>query len=216
MTNYRYFPSIKAFAEQIIRFYKRGDFSALRECKEYLENINNAKGICGDSKDFHDAVKHLESSDFFDYAYGVAEIGHYYYPDDPVLLGDLLECGMRCRVADSELSKWNELLVAQKDRWRWPWTVFVISFNYQLDRQNESAAILDLIHSFKEMSSRPDVEKAYIMEYKYYSFIHDDSQAIAALKEAINSFPYRCCQCSLIYAEYLYSCRRYDEAVENI
>lgn len=216
MTNYLYFPSIKAFAKQVIDFYRRGDFSALKECREYLENINNVKGICGDSKDFHDAVKHFESSDFFDYAYGVAEIGHNYYPDDPVLLGDLLECGMRCRVSDSELSGWNELLTAQKDRWKWPWTVFFISFNYQLERQNESEATLDLIRSFKEMSSRPDIEKAYIMEYKYWLYIHDGRRAIAALEEAINLFPYNCCQCSLIYAEYLYTCRRYGEAAENI
>ena len=72
----------------------------------------------------------------------------------------------------------------------------------RIERQNESAA-LDLIRSFKEMSSRPDIEKAYIMEYKYYRSIHDDRQAIAALEEAINLFPYNCYQCSLIYAEYL-------------
>ncbi len=215
MTNYLYFPSIKVFAEQVISVYKRGDFFALKEYREYLENSDNAKGICGNSKDFHDAVVYLKGNEFFDYAYGVAEIGHHHYPDDPVLLGDLLECGMRCRVADSELSKWNELLIAQKDRWKWPWTVFFISLNYQLDSKNESTAILDLIQSFKEMSSRKDIEKAYIMEYEYYCSIHDDNQAIAALKTAINSFPYNCRQCSLLYAEYLYSCKRYDEAVEN-
>lgn len=124
MTNYRYIPSIKAFAEKVIGFYKREDFSALKECKEYLKNNNNAKGICGNSQEFHDAVKHLESNDFFDYAYEVAKIGHGNYPDDPVLLGDLLECGMHCRVPDSELAMWNQILTAQKDRWKWPWTVF--------------------------------------------------------------------------------------------
>lgn len=66
------------------------------------------------------------------------------------------------------------------------------------------------------MPSRPDIEKAYIMEYQYYRSIHDDRQAIAALEKAINLFPYNCCQYSLIYAEYLYTCRRYGEAAQNI
>lgn len=50
------------------------------------------------------------------------------------------------------------------------------------------------------MCSRRDIEMAYLMEYKYFHSIHDDSQAIAALKEAIKSFPDNCCQCSFMLA----------------
>ena len=229
-----YIPSVDAAASMIYSAYVNENFDRLREIQEYLESRDVARRIAGSASEFHNASVSLTRIGFFDYAFSLLEVAQERYPRDTDILADLLLYGMKCRNL-SELREYQKKL-ENIDKPLWTWRAFHFQFDYLLEElryaetdtaAKELAAKIEvLIKDYKENSEHfadlSDKEKAYMVEYEYYSFKRDKKKAIDALKAATIALPNKCAQCALKLADHYFevgdnkNAIKYSELAVNI
>lgn len=221
-----YIPSVDEAAKRIVQYYNDDKINELKAIGEYLENNDVAKSIAGNGAEFHNATVRLTRVGFYDYAYALAKVGHKRYPHDTDLLGDLLCYGLHCKPLE-ELEKWYEKLI-EIDKRFWTWRAYQFSFDFWMERlpyaesdeklQTWEKIIEDLFSSFKQnfqfLSDKSDCEKAYMMEFEYYTSKGDDKRALEALEEATKNekTANKCAQCALKLADRYFETGNYEKS----
>ena len=222
-----YIPSVNDAVQKIARYYRDDDVDSLNEVKKYLESDDVAHYIAGDADRFHNATVELARIGFFDYAYALAEVGQKRFLKNTDLLGDLLCYGMQCRDLE-ELEKWYDVLCQINKRF-WTWRAYQFSFDYWMERLPEANEeelkewenrIVDIFTSFQNnfrfLSDKSACEKAFLMNYEYYTLIGEESKAEEALREAtINPVTKnKCPQCALKLADHYFEKGDYAESLK--
>ena len=221
-----YIPSVKEAAKKIISYYKEEAFDELKAVGEYLENNDVAKSIAGNGDEFHNATVQLIQFGFYDYAYALAKVGFNRYPCNTDLLGEFLAYGLHCRPLE-ELQQWHTKLEKINKRF-WTWRAYQFLFDYWMERlpyaENDEvlhtweSIIENLFQSFKDnfqyLIDKSDCEKAYIMEFDYYSSKGDEEKAITALKTATEDVrtANKCAQCALKLANRYFETGDYENS----
>lgn len=221
-----YIPSVKEAAKKIVNCYNEGAFEELKAVGKYLENNNVAKSIAGDGDEFHNATVRLTRYGFYDYAYELAKVGHNRYPCNTDLLGDLIAYGLHCKPLN-ELQQWYIKLEKISKRF-WTWRAYQFLFDYWMERlpyaDNDEELhmwekiIEGLFQSFKQnfqfLNDKSDCEKAYIMEFEYYSSKGEDEKALSALKAATEDkrTMNKCAQCALKLADRYFEIGDYENS----
>lgn len=222
-----YIPSVNDAVQMIARFYKDGDIDSLEEVKTYLESDNVSRYIAGNADGFHNATVRLTRIGFYDYAYALAEVGHNRYPKNTDLLGDLLCYGMHCRNLKDLETWYNDL--CQINKRFWTWRAYQFSFDYWMERLPEAneenleqweSRIVDIFTSFQNnfrfLSDKSDCEKAFLMQYEYYTMMGEELKAESALKEATTNIvtKNKCPQCALNLADHYFAMGNYAESLK--
>ncbi len=220
-----YIPSVTDAARRIVRAYFNEDYDMLQEIRAYLGNNNVAGAIAGTASEFHNAAVELTRNGFYDYAYALVEVGVQRHSKDTDLLGDLLAYGLHCR-SIKELQQWYDALSNVNKRF-WTWRAYQFSFDFLMaklpytDNDEElnslEGEIEHIINSFKGnfkfLSDKSDCEKAYMMEYEFYSSKGEETQAEHALIEATSELA-KCAQCALKYADRCFERGNYEETIK--
>lgn len=220
-----YIPSVTDAARRIVKAYLEEDYDMLQEIRVYLGNNNVAGAIAGTGSEFHNAAVELTRSGFYDYAYALVEIGVQRHPRDTDLLGDLLAYGLHCR-SIKELQQWYDTLSNVSKRF-WTWRAYQFSFDFlmaklpytddDVELNSLESEIEYIINSFKDsfkfLSDKSDCEKAYMMEYEFYSSKGEETQAEQALIEATSKLV-KCAQCALKYADRCFERGDYTETIK--
>ena len=224
-TTQLYIPSVTDAARRIVKAYLNEDYGMLQEIRVYLENSDVTGAIAGTASEFHNATVDLTRNGFYDYAYALVEIGVQRHSRDTDLLGDLLAYGLHCRSIE-ELQQWYDALLKVNRRF-WTWRAYQFSFDFLMAKlpytdDDEELNVLEceienIINSFKEsfkfLSDKSDCEKAYMMEYEFYSSKGEETQAEHALIEATSELV-KCAQCALKYADRCFQRGDYDETIK--
>lgn len=221
-----YIPSVDEAAKRIVMYYNDGAIDELNAVGEYLENNDVAKSISGNGDEFHNATVRLTRAGFYDYAYALAKVGHNRYPRNTDLLGDLLCYGLHCKPLD-ELQQWYTKLETINKRF-WSWRAYQFAFDYWMERLPYAAndeelhgwedMIEELFDSFKQnfqyLADKSDCEKAYMMEFEYYSSKGDEKKALQALEEATKNeqTSNKCAQCALKLADRYFETGAYEQS----
>ncbi len=220
-----YIPSVTDAARRIVSAYFKEDYDMLQEIKVYLGNNNVAGAIAGTASEFHNAAVELTRNGFYEYAYALIEIGIQRHPRDTDLLGDLLAYGLHCR-SIKELQQWYDALSNVHKRF-WTWRAYQFSFDYLMARlpysdTDEEVSLMEheikcIIESFKDnfkfLNDKSDCEKAYMMEFEFYSSKGEETLAEQALIEATNKLV-KCAQCALKYADRCFERGDYGETIK--
>ena len=225
-----YIPSVNAAVDLIQQYYSDRNYSDLRTVKEYLENGTVSSFIAGDADRFHNATVGLARIGFYDYAYALAEVGNRRYPKNTDLLGDLLGYGLQCRQL-RELEKWYNGpggLKSINQRF-WTWRAYQFSFDYWMERLPEASdeqlaqwekEIEWIFSTFKTnfcfLKDKSNCEKAYMMEFEYYTSKGMEAKAINALERATedNQTKNKCPQCALKLADRYFELGDYNNALK--
>lgn len=221
-----YIPSVDEAAKKIVQHYNNDEIDELNAIGDYLKNNDVAKSIAGNGDEFHNATVRLTRVGFYDYAYALAKVGHNRYPRNTDLLGDLICYGLHCKQLD-ELQQWYVKLENINKRF-WTWRAYQFSFDFWMERlpyaesdeelQNWETIIENLFDSFKQnfqyLSDKSDCEKAYMMEFEYYTSKGDEKKALNALKEATKNVQTanKCAQCALKLADRYFETGNYGES----
>ena len=214
-----YIPSVVDVARLFVSAYKRNNYDEIGELKEYLANAKVATSIAGTADEFHNAAVNLTRNGFYEYGYAIVQVGVWRYPKNTDLLGDLLAYGLHCKnIYDQELRKWYLQLKDINKRF-WTWRAYQFSFDYLMEylpyAKAEEVEIVEdsikqLINDFKEnfrfLKDKSDCEKAYMMEFEYYSSLGKDKEAEKALNEATKILEGKCAQCAFKLAD-----RRFEQ-----
>ena len=221
-----YIPSAEEAAKKIVQYYRAERYDQLREVDEYLQNMDVAYTIAGNGDEFHNATVRLAHAGFYDYAYALAKVGQYRHKRNTDLLGDLLCYGLHCRPLE-ELECWYTKLERINERF-WTWRAYQFSFDYWMERlpdaenddqltaweDNIFSLIKQFQDNFKYLKDQSDCEKAYMMEYTYYSSKGDEENALNALKQATMDMrtQNKCAQCALKLADHYFEIGDYENA----
>lgn len=222
-----YIPSILEAADMIRSCYAQKDYQQLNTIIAYLNSQQVMEHIAGTADQFHNASVRLTHDGFYDLAYGLLEnAGIKRNPRNTDLLGDLLLYGARCRQRD-DLRKWYDQLVSIPKRF-WTWRAYQFSFDYLMEtlpyaetddelliREKEIESVFSTFkENFRYLKDKSDREKAYMMEYEFYSSKGEDELALKALAAGVEALPGKCAQCAMKYADHQFAMGNYTDAAE--
>lgn len=220
-----YIPSVLEAANMIRSCYAQKDYQQLNAIITYLNSQQVMDHIAGTADQFHNASVRLTHDGFYDLAYGLLEnAGIKRNPKSTDLLGDLMLYGTRCRKLD-ELRKWYDQLVNIPKRF-WTWRAYQFSFDYLMEtlpyaeteeeliaREREIESVFTSYkENFRYLKDKSDREKAYMMEYEFYSSKGEDELGLKALANGVAALPGKCAQCAMKYADHQFEMGNYADA----
>lgn len=220
-----YIPNIVEAANMIYSCYIQKDYPQLNTIIAYLNSQQAKESLAGTADQFHNASVRLVSSGFYDLAYDlVANIGIKRHPRNTDLLGDLLTYGTRCRSLE-DLRQWYDQLIDIPKRF-WTWRAYQFSFDYLMEtlpyaktedelslREQEIEGIFSSFkENFRYLKDKSDREKAYMMEYEFYTSKGEEKRALEALENGVKALPHKCAQCALKYADHQFEMGNYADA----
>jgi len=211
-----YIPSITIAANMITNAYLQKNYSQIIEVMDY---VINTPTIAGNADAYHNASVQLTQIQDYANAVCLLEHGLNRYPRSADLLADLLLYGLECRKV-SEISTYYFDKLAKINKKFWTWRAFHFSIDFlmvyiQYSDTNEqertvTEEIIALIDAYKTYF--PTDERAYMVEYTFYTLICENQKALDALKQATETLTV-CSQCALNYADYYFEHGEYDKVI---